>query len=643
MRPATQAMTVPGQPREVRAPRWRPVARLVRKSVRLPVTLALAAVAASVAGCATAPSGGPPRSAPGGNSQVQAYVQPLPPPGPTSLWTPEEVVRGFLHASASYAFDPAAARQYLVPEQRQKWHPGRGPVAVVGSPTVTQLRYFPKPSLGTDQSAAAAPEWLVKVTGPQVATLSQSGQYQYGQGPAGPYQFVLAKTNGVWLIDQLPPQQTLLLTESDFEEVYQPRNLFFFAPAPGSETPSVLVPDPVYAPLQSANSALNTDLATGLVNGLLRGQGGWLSGATISAFPVGTRLLKKVTITGKTAHVDLGGAVAHAQPQQVMLMADQLAETLGDGSYALPLAREVQLSINNVVKDTIAAPDLVPSVPSGLVELISNNSVAELPAQPARGDKLQPRLSQDQIGPGTVTALAASADPGHPQQLAVAIQPNAGGCAVEEQPGGQGPYKTYPLTSSGGRCNSLSYDANGNLWAATGSGVWVLSPGHSPVAVDLSAMSAAIQPGDQILALQMAPDAVRAALLIKTPAAGNRLLLAAANLRSGSAAFGQPVTVGATGLTDLLAISWYDGYHLAVLATAGITEGIYEVQLTTSAGQQPAPQLISPVPATAQTLTMTTDGTELVVGTTQGVYAEPASSPGSWSPVANGTNPVYPG
>jgi hypothetical protein len=475
------------------------------------------------------------------------------------------------------------------------------------------------------------------VTGPQVATLSQSGQYQYAQGPAGPYQFVLAKSNGVWLIQQLPPQQTLMLTVSDFEEVYQPRNLFFFAPAQGSQIPSVLVPDPVYAPLQSSNSALNTDLATGLVNGLLRGQGGWLSGATISAFPPGTRLLKKVTITGKTAQVDLGGAVAHAKGQQVGLMADQLAQTLGDGSYAPPLASHVQLSINDRVRATIGTPDLVAFVPSGPVELITGtSSVGELPPQPGHGAKVQPRLSQAQLGPGTVTAVAAAPNSDHPQ-LAVAIQ-NAGGCALEEQPGGQGAYKTYPLTSSGGQCSSLSYDADGNLWAATSNGVWVLPPGHSPVAVDLSAMSAAIQPGDQIRALQMAPDAVRVALLISTPT-GNRLLLAAAQVRNGGAAFGQPVTVGTTDLTDPQAISWYNGYHLAVLAT----DGIYEVQLTTGAAPQPAPQLISTLPTNAQAVSMTTDGTELIVGTVQGVYAEEASSPGSWTFISNGSNPVYPG
>ena len=614
------------------------MASLVRTGLRLSVTVALAAVAAALAGCATAPSGGPPRPAPAGNDQVQAYVQPLPPPGPTNKWLPQNVVLGFLHASASYAFDPAAARQYLMPELRRTWHPGRGVTVIGDIPAATPLSYNPKQSLGGGPPVQQ--KW-VHLTGPQVATLSQSGQYQYAPGPVSA-EFLLEKNpNGVWLIEQLPQQslKTLMLTESEFQEVYQPRNLFFFAPAPGSQTPSVLVPGPVYAPLQSSNSALNTDLATGLVNGLLKGQGGWLTGATISEFPAGTRLLKKVTITGKTAQVDLGGAAARAS-QQWMLMADQLAATLGDGTYAPPLATHVQLSINNRLEYSTGAPDLVPTVPSGPVDLITGTSSVGQLTEPVHGAKLQQKLDQHQIGSAAVTAVAASPSPDHLGQLAVAVR-NADGCAVEEQPTGQGAYKTYRLSTSGGQCSSLSYDANGNLWAAAGSGVWVLPPGTEslPIAVDLSAMSGATQPGDRILAMQMAPDAVRVALLVST-SAGNRLLLAAAHVQGGSASFGESVTVGTTGLTDPQAISWYDAYHLAVLATGGI----YEVPLTGGAGQQPAPQLISTAPSGVQTKTLATDGTELVVGTSQGqVQAKAVSSTGDWSIVTNGADPVYPG
>jgi hypothetical protein len=233
-----------------------------------------------------------------------------------------------------------------------------------------------------------------------------------------------------------------------------------------------------------------------------------------------------------------------------------------------------------------------------------------------------------------VTAVAASPGPPHPQQIAVAVQ-NAGGCAVEEQPSGQTTYSKSPLAGSAGPCTSLSYDADGNLWAAAGSGVWVLQPNRAPAAVDLSAISADLQPGDQIQALRMAPDAVRAALLVKS-SAGNRLLLVAVQFHGANAVLGQPVTVGSS-LTNPLAVSWYDSYHLAVLTG----DGIYEVPLTGGAGPQPAPQLLSLAPTGAQALT--TDGSELVVGTSQGsVAAETVSAPG-WLYVPNASNPIYPG
>lgn len=612
-----------------------PLARLVRQRVQLPVPLALAAVAITVAvtGCATAPSGGPPRSAPGGSNQVQAYVQQLPAPGPTSKWTPTEVVLGFLHAGASYVFDPAAAEQYLVPATRKQWQPGLGPVAVVGAPTgFTTLPYHPQ-ILGPVQAAQVE----VQFTGQHLATLSQTGQYQYAPAQNVRYDFVLEKSDDVWLIEQLPSLHTLVLTESDFEDVYQPRNLFFYAPPAAGQAPSVLVPDPVYAPLQSSNSALNTDLATGLVNGLLKGQGGWLSGATVSAFPRGTRLLKKVVITGRTAEVDLGGAAVHAQFVTVQQMAAQLLATLSDGEYSQPLATRLELYIGKTPQDVVVQTGLVTPVATGPVLFVSSTgSVDQLPPAPRSGVKPLARLGPDQLGQVTATAVAASPNPDRPQQLAVAV-PNGNGCAVELKPASQSSYRSYPLSQTGGPCTSLSWDNNGNLWVVAGSSVWLFRPNQGPDAVNLSALSTALRGGGSILALRMAPDAVRAALLVKTTA-GTKLLLAAVRLRAGAVSLGQPVSVG-VGLTDPLAISWYDAYHLAVLATGGI----YDVPLTGGAGQQPgaAPYLFTTAPPGAETLT--TDGAELVVGTSQGqVYAGSVSAPG-WSLVANGTDPIYPG
>jgi hypothetical protein len=605
------------------------VARLRLGRTGLPMMAAIvAAIAAVATGCATAPSGGPPQQALGGSDQAQAYVQPLPAAGPTARWYPTQVVLGFLHASASYAFDPAAAKQYLVPSLRKQWHPGGGPVAVVGAPTgLVQLPYNPQ-ILGPSGSQV-----IVRFTGQHLATLSQTGQYQYAPGQNVQYEFVLTKTDGIWRIEQLPQQRTLVLTESDFEDVYQPRNLFFFAPWQTAQPPGVLVPDPVYAPLQSANSALNTDLATGLVNGLLKGQGGWLAGATSTAFPAGTRLLRKVTIAGQTASVDLSGAAAKGD---IIDMAAQLLATLSDGEYSAPVARHLQLYINNRPQDVIVPGNMVTRLTGGPLSFVTSaGTVAQLPAMPRPGIKPNSPVSQAQAGPDVFTAVASSPVQGQQQQLALAVQQHAG-CAVDLRPSGQNAYRTYQLSSTGPGCASLSWDNNGNLWVAAGQSVWLFPPNRAPLSVSLAASSLALRPGEDILAMKMAPDAVRAAVLLST-SAGNKLLLAAVRIKGSVASFGPAVTVG-TGVPDPLAMSWYDAYHLAVLTTGGI----YDVPLT-GAGPQPgtAPPLITTAPPGAATLTA--DGAELIVGTSQGeLFAAAVSTPG-WSDVGNGSAPSYPG
>jgi hypothetical protein len=606
---------------------------------RLPAELAAIAVSLAVAGCATAPSGGPPRRATGGGSQAQAYVQPLPPPGPTSAkqWGPKNVVIGFLHASASYAFDPAAAEQFLAPSLRRSWQPSSGPVAVVGLPRdITAVKYrpqIPRPTLPGQELEA------VKFTGQRLATLSQTGQYQYTPGQNVVYEFILAKTDGVWRIQQLPQGQPgLLLTQPDFDAVYQARNLFFYAPAVPSQSAGVLVPDPVYAPLQSADSALNTSLATKLVSALLKGQGDWLSGATQSAFPPGTHLIGQVTITGRVAQVHLGGGAAQATALAIQNMETQLRATLGDHSYSEPLANQVQLYINKKREPAYPANGGVTPVASGPVLILTGpSSVGQLPARPKIRAKPAPKFGLAPLGRAQITAVAAAPPDGRTQQIAVAVQYGAG-CAVYLKSGGEGQYRPYVLSAAGGTCTSLSWDSNGNLWAAAGKQAWVLRlQDRHPVAVDVSALAANGQPGGRILALRMAPDGVRAAVLMQTKA-GNRALLAAVRIQGVQVSLGQPVTIG-TGLADLRAVSWLDAYHLVALAGGAI----FEVPLTGGPGPQPggSPLSLGTAPSGADTLT--TNGSELVAGTADGfIFASSATSPG-WSRITTGSDPVYPG
>jgi hypothetical protein len=590
------------------------------RGARLPAALILlTAVTAVTAGCAAVPSGGAPQAVKGGSSQAQAYVLPMPPPPPAADWFPSDVVLGFLHASASSADDWSAARKYLVPALRKTWKPG--PVTVVSQTSKPTTAVFtpqqqPQPGKPTVYKT-------VTFTGQQLATLSESGQYQYTPRN-NVYTFTLAQVNGVWLISGLP--DVLLLTQADFEDVYQPRNLYFFAHSVPSDE---LVPDPVFAPIQGANYASNTSLASGLVNGLMTDRGSWLSAATSTAFPAGTTLLG-LTISGQTATVNLGGKALRAGGIQIEEMAAQLRETLTTGTYSPPLAKQVELEIGGKAKyagvQLKAIAQVNPAEP--LLYQTGPSSVGE---RLSAATQTRAVLGPAQIGGAVITAMAAPADsPG--SQLAVAVHADRG-CAVYIGAGGTeaAPIRSYQVSRSGGACTSLSWDKNGNVWAVAGPHIWLFRQQHrAPVAVGLPAALGIGRSGLRVLALRMAPDGVRAALLVKTPS-GNRLLLAAVSYSSAGASFGPAVTVG-TDLSGVAAVSWYDPYHLVVLAAGGI----YEVPLTGGAATQ-----LGQAPDEAQTLT--TSGTELAVGTAKDQVWTSHNAASSWGSPASGSVPVFPG
>jgi hypothetical protein len=623
----------------------------------LPGTLAVALASVIMAGCATVPSSDAPRQVLTGGNAVEEYVRPLPPPGPGSgqYKTPTQIVLGFLSASASYAFDPAAARQFLAPAMRATWRPG--PVTVVGSPgKAVELPYY----AGAASSAPAPESKSVEFTAQHLATLGQLGQYEYLPGATPtPYTFDLTQMNGIWLITGLPQGgRSLLLTQTSFEEVYQPRNLFFFARQGSSQAKQLtqprnlffavrggpsgdLIPDPVYAPVQSADSALNTDVAEGLIKGLLSDHSSWLSESTTTAFPGGTKLLK-VAIRGQTAVVNLGGSAARASQQRKDAMSAQLLATLGSSAYSGPLARHVVLEINGQVQPTDSSAYVVSPVGTSPFIYQSDGAVKQL-------NPPSVLVSARQIGSAEVTALATTSDSagsGGPlvaggstarpvPAVAVAVR-NGNGCAVyvpdgwtAAQPGGS--YKRYALTSSGGPCTSLSWDRTGNLWATAGGRIWLLQQQSSePLAVSPPAnLPSDGKSGPQILSLQMAPDGVRAALLVKVPGR-NRVLLTAVIDRRRSASLG-PAVPAWSRLPDPASLSWYSAYDLVALTS----NGIWQVPLTGGSGRE-----LGAAPAGA--VSLTSNGNALMVATAKGAVEESTNGANSWGVATLGTLPSYP-
>jgi hypothetical protein len=537
-----------------------------RRGVSVRAAVAVLAVAVAAAGCATLPTGGPVQqvsASQNGTSQEQDYSQPVP-VGPGLNWDPEEIVAGFLAASASFTDGHAVARKYLDPEALHSWQPGWA-VTVVNTMTAANIRPLPRPATNQSQTRQG-----VKVTGLPVATISSSGQYQAysGSSKSLSYTFTLIRsttTNGQWRIDKLPTSQ-LLLTQADFQHVYQPRDLYFL-----SQSGRTLVPDPVFVPQEATNTAL----ATGLVNALGQNPTGWLSGAAVTGFPAGSHAIGPVRINGPNATVDLGGKAVTAKPQELERMAAQLVWTLATGPTPV---QSVELELNSspvsIMGNQYQLPQQyqswVPSQQDGstLYVIGSNGTVQGLPAG-------QPGAGQAVAGAAGLRPLSSIAVSPDGRSLAGI---SAGGARVYITGLSRGaPVGEWSPPS--GTCTSVSWDAAGNLWITAGGVVWMLSPGDSsaePVSVD-------VPPGTDVTDFQVAPDGVRAVMIVRGPS-GTQVQLGAITRSGTAASVAQPTVLIGVGLPEPDAVTWYGADDVIVLARSTSATQLDEVPLN---GGQP--------------------------------------------------------
>ena len=465
----------------------------------------------------------------------------------------------------------------------------------------------------------------VGVTGVQLASISANGQYQQVvSGPPRTIKFSLTKVNGQWRITD-PPNQ-LLLSNSEFHRVYQPRNLYYF-----DSTSRNLVPDPVFVPLQ----ATSTDLAKRLVAALGQQPLGWLQGATQTAFPRGTRQLSPVKIEGSAAVVNLGGTIAGASSETLRNVAAQLVWTLTSASYGPSAITSVRLEVNGepqqipgspngiAARSTYASKVPVPSADAGLYFVASDKTVQSLPASGAA----QPAPVPGQAGTAAVPMTAIAVSP------VTSGTPALAGIAANGRDvwiGALSKDARLDRWRPGGKVTSLSWDRAGDLWAATSKGVWLLQTGgKAPTAVDLP-----FDGKQRVTMLRVAPDGVRVAMIVRGPD-GSHVMVGAIT-RSGSAAsIGSPVQVGAK-VARPGGVSWYDADNLAVLVGAGTAAAqVHKVPVNGSQPTEIAPD--------ANAISLTVGGGQIVVGNSSGRMATFVVSTDSWRPLPDGQAPSYPG
>jgi Lipoprotein LpqB beta-propeller domain/Sporulation and spore germination len=597
-----------------------------------------AAIALPASGCALVPASDNVHEvtiSQGGSSQNQEYPQLLP-RGPGKGWTPDQIVNGFLRASASFANHFAVARAYLTKSEARSWHPG-GAVTVMGALLQTPPNNVPK----RQPDEKSYPVTTVQVHGAQLATLTRSGQYVPSPASSASrklYNFDLIKIGKNWRISGLPTSG-LMLTKDELERVYQQRNLYFLDP-PRPRSRPMLVPDPVFVPQNDTSS----DLATKLVNGLLHPPQGWLAGATRTAFPAGTRLLGPVSINGPNATVDLAVPRSAVRSMKQAQLAAQLVWTLTSTSYGPTAIQIVEIQINGRMLTLNGGPyqwpkryqDWVPDQPAppgpyfvspdGTVRQISSTGPTAAPQSGAA--KFSARAVPGQAGTAEVPVLST-----------IAVEPNQGTLAGLSGDGKIvyiGDLSRKAVLSSqhlDATYSSLSWDVRGNLWVAGNSSLLVLWGAHGSNSQEFNPKDLA--PGDRLAAFRVAPDGVRVAMIVKNRAGASRILLGAITHNGPAASIGQTVAIGSQ-IPAPQDVTWYDADHVIVLTQVGNRAQLEEVPLN---GGQPVP-----VSTVNGTTSVTAAGGRLAVGLANGRMSIAPAVNALWQQVSMfGRGPAYPG
>lgn len=496
--------------------------------------LLVLATAVTVAGCARIPFDGPVMGPRAGDEQsrVRALV---PPPAPGA--DPDTVVGGFLRAGLSPGGDYAQGRAYLAGPGSHGWTPSRQTLVYSGEPEVRMRR---------DLEAGVATALVTVTVGYEV---DEAGRLS--TGPAGTereLQFRLTSGTGEWRITQAP--DLTLVSEQDFGFVFEPYALYFLDPST-----TYLVPEPRWL-------ASTEETGSRLVDLLLTGPPGWLGGAATTAFPAGTSRLGGLQVSGSSEVLDvpLSRHVADAPEPARALMQAQLLATLQQVSGA----PQVRILADG---SAVTAPDVqVRALPETVEDpvVLREGSIFEVDGGRVRAVDV----------PGQ-----ADADPSDPavdytgRRLAVLLQDRT---RLRLLHSGTGNGHTA-VTGTG--LTPPSFDWRGWVWTADRDGtVHAVPPDGQATTVP-----AAFLTGRRPLALRIAPDGARAAVL-STDAGGQVRILVVAVRRDLR---GTPVELTAgpqsrvaehlVGASDL---SWAGGLDLVVLGrTADGPERPLRVQL----------------------------------------------------------------
>ncbi|HEY5179637.1 MAG TPA: GerMN domain-containing protein [Dermatophilaceae bacterium] len=589
------------------------------RGARPGAALVAVVVAAALSACGGLPTDSPVQQ---GSRVGEAAVQPIrvQPDGPTPGATPDQIVRGFLRAGAGFEDDHAIARSFFTAFVKDEWLPDSG-VEVYGDDSALKVELLTPTT--------------VRVTASIVAEVDDAGRYR--ETPAGTTVqaiFGMQKLDVGWRIALPPKGFGLWLSARDLDRIYGS-----FTIAYASNSARAIVGDRRWFPI-------TTGLATTLARAQLAPVPTYLTGAAQTGVPARTVLaVDAVPIQSGRALVDLSAMALSADPDQRRAMWAQFVATL----MQVPSVIQVSLQVEGARLDLPGVPDGVSMLTTlgYQTDTATSTTMAVLRA----GSQLS-RVSPDRPQDQPRKPAKPAAGPALPKipagWVSLAMSWNgqeiAGiGADYADLARWQG-NQMFQLAEFGSNLTKPSYDSLNGLWVAGeahgATKVWVIDTSLSPVKdAKPREISAKWLDKRRVLALRVASDNQRVALITTSFAGGDVQVVVAGIVRSGNGGAlslaAEPLRVGWT-LTAATDLAWADDSTLAVVGRVGpkVALAPYLVEI--------GGKLTALSPVAGSRLVTSTGGVRGVV-----VIADPgkvlARAGNGWQQLQTGTDFLIPG
>jgi len=486
--------------------------------------------------------------------------------------SPEAIVRGFLVAGSALSDDdrlsgpPVSqdyrpAREFLTPAVSEGWAPGSRAALIYTTVATTMV--------ASDERVAT-----VRATAREVATLDATGRYAELPGAVPrSVDITVSRVDGEWRISRLPEDFGLWLDLFYFNKSYQP-----FTVAYASPIARTLIPDRRFFPITSG-------LPTALARAQLAPIPGYLQGAVVTGFPTNTKLsVDSVTVRSGTARLDLTAAAvtSGAEERRAALAQSIVTMTQATGVAGVALQAEGSpldpvgvagppYDLSSLGFERAQGPE-----PAWVVLRNGDRLWAVRPADLRKADAGQSGPQLPRVNPN-YSKLAVA-----PDLRELAAVTGDGTALYRFRQSGESPAtgQSAQQTPFGTDLVRPAFDTHQGLWlagvgAAGAPTIWVIDTRGEIGRAEPRPLNTPWLGAQRVVALKVAPDAQRVALLLR--GSDGRIRIGVAGVLRGqdqrAVGLTEPLTVGAQ-VIDATDLTWTSAYRLSVLGRVSAAQDV---------------------------------------------------------------------